>query len=92
MASDKKVAMNESETLMCQEFEKWCDDFGFQIGKDGVGDYISVLTGNLWVIVRNAAAQTERRTAERCAEIAFDADTNYDAKHAIRKEFHLDAE
>jgi len=40
---------------------------------------------------RAGAEWTERRTALRCAEIAMDADTNYDAEHSILAEFRTSA-
>jgi hypothetical protein len=37
-------------------FENWCSGFSgvFPLAKDGCGDYLSVLTGNVWVIVQKA--------------------------------------
>lgn len=63
-----------------ERFEKWCDGFStaFPLQKDSAGNYLSVLTGNVWVLAqreyeagrRDAQAENERLRAvlEKIAE------------------------
>jgi hypothetical protein len=51
-----------SETELRELFEKWASGFGtvFPLDKDPCGDYLSVLTGNIWVLCRQILKAAEK--------------------------------